>query len=264
MTERLDQQLSDSDTLRESEMSLLEHLGELRTRLVFSALAIVVGAVFAYSIIGELLSVFSRPFELAFSESQMIGTGPAEAFILKLKFAFFAGIVLASPVVFFQIWLFVSPGLHEHERKLALPFLFFTTALFVSGITFCYFAVLPFAYEFFAEQYRSIGIAPTIRISEHLTFLVRVLLVFGIVFEMPVLAFFLGRIGIITDRMLIGWFRHAVVVIFIVAAILTPPDVVTQFLMALPLLALYGVSILLVRYTAPKESSKSSVKNTNT
>lgn len=230
-------------------MDLFEHIGELRKRLIISAVAIVALAGIAFMYANPLFQLASEPFFSAFPDKQLIGTGPAEAFILKLKVAFFGGFMLALPIIFWQLWLFIAPGLYEHEQRLVLPFVFFTTIMFLGGVVFCFTVVMPFAYEFFEKQYTSIGVQPTIRISEHLALLLKAMFGFGLVFEMPVLAFLLGRIGLITAATLIQGARYAVVIIFLLAAILTPPDVLTQFLMAGPLLLLYGLSILIVKFT---------------
>ncbi len=236
------------------EMGILEHLGELRKRLLISAVAITIGSIIAYLYSGPLFDLLSKPYFDSFSGASLIGTGPAEAFVIKLKVAVFAGIILVSPVLFLQLWLFIAPGLYESERKLALPFVFFTTLLFLIGVVFCYKFIFPVAFQFFNEQYRSIGVTPAVRLSEHLALIMQGLVAFGLIFELPILAFFLGRIGVINYKMLIAGSRYAIVVIFIVAAILTPPDVMTQLLMAGPLLVLYGFSILIVKYTAKKEA----------
>lgn len=243
----------------ELEMSLFGHLGELRSRLVKSILAILAGAIIAFLISGDIFDLLCAPFFEVFNEGSLIGTGPADAFILKLKVAFITGLVIVSPYLFLQLWLFISPGLLAHEKKMVLPFLLSTTSLFLLGISFAYKAVLPFAFNFFFEQYGSIKITPTIRITEHISFMVTALLSFGLVFEMPVLAYFLGRLGIITSTMMINSFRMAVVIIFIISAVMTPPDVFTQFLMAGPLLILYGLSILVVRSSERARSAAEAV-----
>ena len=233
-----------------SEMGLLDHLKELRKRLCLSLVAIVVGAVVAYEFSEVVFEWLCAPFYHAFPGQSMIGTGPAEAFILKLKVALFSGTLLACPVVFYQAWLFIAPGLYETEKRLVIPFVVSSTALMLLGVYFCYSIVLPFAFDFFHAQYQSIGLQPAIRLSEHLSTTIWSVLSFGAIFETPMLAFFLGRLGIIDHRTLLSGTRYAVVIIFILAAVLTPPDVLTQFLMAGPLLLLYGLSIVLVRYTA--------------
>lgn len=239
------------------EMSLFDHLRELRKRIFLVMIGVIAGACACYSYSGEIFDFLSRPYFAAFPENLLIGTGPAEAFMLKIKVAIFAGMLLSSPWTFMQLWLFVRPGLHDHERKLFAPFMIVSTSLFTAGVAFCYFVVLPFCFEFFAAEYRSIGITATIRISEHLSMMAQALLGFGAVFELPVLAFLLGRAGIITHDMLISGSRYAIVGIFIVSAVMTPPDVLTQLLMAAPLLALYGISILVVRYTGRKTLEES-------
>lgn len=237
-----------------ADMNLMDHLRELRTRLLYAFAAIAVATICCFMASAWLFDLLTRPFHETFSGFELIGTGPAEAFVLKLKAAFFAGIVLASPVIFMQVWLFIAPGLYEHERKMAVPFVIFTTLLFAIGVGFAYEIVIPYAFEFFKAEYQSIGVTPTIRISEFLSITIRILLGFGLVFETPMIAFFLGRLGLITDAFLIQYFRHAIVLIFIVAALLTPPDLVTQILMAVPLVILYGVSILIVRFTGRTET----------
>lgn len=231
------------------EMELMEHLAELRTRLLYSFAAVAVGAMLSYLFSEQVFALLSAPYFRSFPDNDLIGTGPAEAFLLKIKVSLFAGAILASPLVFFQVWRFVEPGLLEQERRLVVPFVAATSLLFGGGVWFCYEAVLPFAFSFFAEQYGSIGVTPAIRLSEHLSLMMKTLLGFGLVFEMPVLFYFLGRLGVVDSAMLIRSTRHAVVAVFVIAAILTPPDVVSQLLMAGPLLILYGVSIGVVRMT---------------
>jgi sec-independent protein translocase protein TatC len=194
---------------------------------------------------------------------QLIGTGVTEAFFTRLKVSFIAAIFVASPVIFFQAWGFIEPGLIDTERRLAIPFVIAATFFFVSGAAFCYVFVFPVGYAFFLEEYANIGVAPQIRISEYLSFASRMLLAFGITFEMPVLTFFLARLGLVDHRMLIKWARYAVVVVFIVAAALTPgPDVASQMLMAAPLLLLYvlsiGVAYLFGRRPKPAEDEAES------
>ncbi|RMG42425.1 MAG: twin-arginine translocase subunit TatC [Candidatus Dadabacteria bacterium] len=241
-----------SDT--EKEMTILDHLADLRSCLLRSFVAVILAALLAYYFSTDIFEILSKPFGDAFQGANLIGTGPAEAFILKLKVSLFSGLLFAAPIIFFEIWRFISPGLYPAERRLFLPFILATTALFIAGVAFCFFVVMPFAYQFFNAQYKSVGVAPTIRISEHLALLVRAMIGFGAVFELPVLSYFLTRAGIIDAEMLTGGIRYAIVVSFIVAAVLTPPDVLTQFLMAGPLILLYGLSILVAK-VARRDSS---------
>ena len=227
------------------EMPFTQHLDELRTVLVRSSIGILLCGILAFAWSNELFELLSYPLSAGFEKPKLIGTGPAEAFIVKLKVALITGIIAACPNTFLQVWFFVAPGLKTEEKKYAIPFVFFTTFFFVSGVLFCFFQVLPFAFSFFETEYKSIGVAATLKIGEYLSFVTKLIFVFGAIFELPVLSFFLTRIGLITHQWLIKYFRIAIVTIFIAAAILTPPDVATQVLLAIPLVVLYGLCILI-------------------
>ncbi len=224
-------------------MSLIGHLEELRSRLVKALLAIAVGFVPSYVFADRLFTVLREPLLRACPDCTLIGTGPTEAFFTKIKVAFIAALFLASPGVFYQLWRFVAPGLYAHEKRYVWPFVGFCSFFFVLGGGFCYAVVLPIAYAFFIGQFELIAVEATLRISEYLSFTSRSLLAFGITFQLPVLSFFFSRLGLLTHRTLIGAFRYAVLLIFVLAAILTPPDAVSQILLAGPLILLYGVSI---------------------
>jgi sec-independent protein translocase protein TatC len=226
-------------------MPLTEHLEELRTRLIRGLAAIGLAFGGCYYFATELVTWLTLPLIAAEADSaRVIGTGVTDAFFTKLKVSFIASIFVASPVIFYQTWGFISPGLYRREKRLALPFTIAATFFFVSGAFFCYEVVFPVAFRFFLAEFTSLTIAPDIRISEYLTFAARMLLAFGITFQLPVAAFFLARIGLITHHTLIGGTRYAVVGIFLLAAVLTPgPDVASQLLMAAPLLILYGLSV---------------------
>lgn len=226
-------------------MPLTAHLEELRTRLVRALVAVAVGAIACWLVIEHLIAFLLAPLErLRPAESLVIGTGLTEAFFTKLKVAVIGGIFVAAPVVFYQAWRFVAPGLYDRERRVALPFSLAASFFFVAGAAFCYWLVFPVAFQFFLKEYGTIGVEPALRISEYLTFASRMLLAFGVTFELPVATFFLARVGLVTHRTLIEWWRYAVVGIFVAAAVLTPgPDMASQFLMAAPLLALYLLSI---------------------
>ncbi|MBI3767502.1 MAG: twin-arginine translocase subunit TatC [Deltaproteobacteria bacterium] len=231
--------------MRDATMPLTAHLEELRWRLIKAIAAVAVAFAVCYGFSEQVFALLTRPLVGAGDEHLLlIGTGVTEAFFTRLKVTLIAAIFASSPVLFYQAWGFVAPGLYTNERRTALPFVLAGTFFFVSGAWFCYVVVFPVGYAFFLEEYRTIGVAPTIRISEYLSFASRMLLAFGVTFELPVVTFFLARIGLVTHRMLISWFRYAIVVIFIVAAVLTPgPDAASQFLMATPLVVLYIISI---------------------
>ena len=226
-------------------MPLTAHLEELRWRLIKSLLAITLAFVATYNFSDQLFAFLTRPLtSLNQGPVELIGTGVTEAFFTKLKVSFIAAIFLASPMLFHQAWLFVAPGLYDQEKRYARPFVVFATIFFVAGAAFCYVVVFPVGYRFFIDEYQSIGVSPAIRISEYLTFTARMLLAFGLTFELPVVTFFLARLGLVTHQTMLAYARYAVLVIFIVAAVLTPgPDIASQLLMAGPLLVLYAASI---------------------
>jgi sec-independent protein translocase protein TatC len=230
----------------EARMPLLEHLKELRGRLIRSVIAIAVGFLLAYAGADRLFAALTWPLHAAAHGKTvlLIGTGVGEAFFTKMKVALIAGLFIASPVVFYEIWKFIAPGLYESERRMAMPFVIFATIFFLAGGYFCWAVVFKIGYAFFLNQYASIGVTPTIRISEYLAFSAKLLIAFAITFEMPIFAFFLTRLGLIDHRMMLVYFRYAVLAIFIVAVALTPPDMISPFLLAIPLLALYGLSVL--------------------
>jgi sec-independent protein translocase protein TatC len=228
----------------EARMPLIEHLTELRTRLIRALLAVLVGFLLAYAFADQLFALLTWPLRSAGHDKVMlIGTGVGEAFFTKLKVALIAGLFIASPAVFLEIWKFIAPGLYQSERRLAKPFVFSATVFFLAGGYFCWAVVFRIGYAFFLAQYASIGVTPTLRISEYLAFSSKLLLAFGITFEMPIFAFFFTRLGLIDHRGMIHYFRYAVLAIFVVAVALTPPDMVSPFLLAIPLLLLYGLSI---------------------
>ncbi len=228
----------------EARMSIVEHLQELRVRLLRAAIAIAVGFIVAYAIDEQIFAALTWPIrEVSHGKVLLIGTGVGEAFFTKIKVALIAGLFIASPAVFYEIWKFIAPGLYQSERRMARPFVISATLFFLAGGYFCWAVVFKIGYAFFLSQYASIGITPTIRISEYLEFSTKLLLAFGITFEMPIFAFFLTQLGILDYKMMIHYLRYAILAIFIVAAALTPPDMISQFLLAIPLLALYALSI---------------------
>lgn len=226
-------------------MSLTAHLDELRTRLIRALIGIGFGFAICYALAEPLVAFLIRPLStLRPDQALVIGTGVTEAFFTKLKVCLIGGLFLASPVVFYQLWQFVAPGLYHTEKRVALPFAIAASFFFIAGAGFCYYFVFPVAYEFFLQEFAALEITPQIRISEYLSFSTRMLLGFGVTFELPVVTYFLARLGLVTHRTLIEYLRYAVVAIFIVAAVLTPgPDIASQMLMAAPLSILYILSI---------------------
>ncbi len=172
------------------------------------------------------------------------------AFFVALKVSFFAAIVASLPIILSQLWLFVAPGLYANEKKMIIPFILGGTIMFLVGVLFAYYIVTPFGFDFLIT-FGSFKFTPLINIEDYVGFFTKIMFGFGIAFELPVFAYFLALLGMINDRQMISFFKYAVIIIFVVAALLTPPDVLTQLLMAGPLIILYGFSILIVRMVNP-------------
>jgi len=226
-------------------MTLTEHLEELRWCLLKSVLAIVIASCICYFFSDLVFGFVVAPLRRNLQPGQnLIGTGVTEAFFIEIKVALAAGVFFSCPVIFYQLWRFIAPGLSGRERRWVLPFVLCATLFFLGGAFFCYQIVLPVAFKYFVEQYETMGVSPAIRIGEYFTFFFRMVLAFGVTFELPVFTFFLVRLGIWDYRFMLRSFRYAILVIFILAAILTPtPDVINQCLLALPMLVLYVLSI---------------------
>jgi len=174
------------------------------------------------------------------------------AFFVALKVSFFAGLLGALPFILYQLWLFVAPGLYSNEKKMVIPFVVGGSIMFFIGVLFAYYIVTPFGFQFLIT-FGSFLYTPFINIEDYVGFFTKIMLGFGVAFELPVFAYFLALLGLVTDRTLIDFFKYAVVIIFVLAALLTPPDILTQLLMAAPLVLLYGVSILIVRMVNPAQ-----------
>ena len=230
---------------RDPTMTFTEHLEELRWGLIKSFAAVVLAFFSCFFFSDRIVAFMVAPLKRGLQPGEsLIGTGVTEAFFFEMKVALVAGVFLASPVIFYQIWRFIAPGLNESEKKLVIPFVLFTSFFFIAGAYFCYWGVLPVAFQYFIEQYRSLDVSPEIRIGEYFTFFSRMVLAFGITFELPLFTLFLVRLGIWDYRFMWRTFRYAIIVICIVAAILTPgPDIASQLLLAVPLTILYLLSI---------------------
>jgi sec-independent protein translocase protein TatC len=225
------------------EMSFLDHLEELRWRIFKCLIAVGICAVPCGVFWKEIFDVVMiYPLRLADPQPKLIYTSPAEAIILSIKIAITGGIIAAAPVVFYQIWRFISPGLYKKEKVVILPVVFASTLFFLLGIGFAYFTV-PFVISFLT-RFAAGKLDALYRSQEYLGFLIKLAMAFGVVFELPVLSYIFTKLGFLTPKILISKIRYAIVIIFILAAILTPPDVVSQVFLAVPLLVLYGISIV--------------------
>lgn len=226
-------------------MTLTEHLEELRWCLLRSVLAVLLGSTVCYFFSNAIFAFMVAPLREYLQPGQgLIGTSVTEAFFSEIKIAIAAGVLFTCPYIFYQIWRFIAPGLSGGEKKLVLPFVLCATLFFLGGAYFCYRIVLPVAFKYFVEQYNTMGVLPAIRIGEYFTFFFRMVLAFGITFELPVFTFFLVRLGLWNYRLMIRSFRYAIIGIFVLAAMLTPtPDIINQSLLALPMLVLYVASI---------------------
>ncbi|RXJ79165.1 twin-arginine translocase subunit TatC [Arcobacter sp. F2176] len=234
---------------------LKPHIADLRKRLIISVLTLVVAFFACFTFYEPILNWMMVPIEAVLpAKSQMVAVEIQETFFTALKVAFFSGFILSLPVIFWQLWLFLAPGLYDHEKKLVIPFVFFATLMFLSGSAFAYYVVVPFGFEFLIN-FGSAVVTVLPSIGKYVGFFTKLLFGFGIAFELPVITFFLAKIGLVDDKMLKDFFKYAIVIIFIVSALLTPPDVLTQFLMAGPLILLYGASIYIAKVFNPADTS---------
>lgn len=226
---------------------LTEHLSELRDRLVKSFIAVGVCFVLAYFFKEQLFKVLIAPLVTAMEQSgtdaKMIFTGLPEAFFTYLKVSLLAGIMVASPVLFYQFWMFVSPGLYRNEKKYFLPIVILSVIFFIIGALFGYFIVFPYGFTFFLG-FSTPNIQAMPSMKEYLGFASKMLLAFGMVFELPLVITFLARMGLVSVPFLRKNRKYAILLFFVVAALITPPDVITQCMMAVPLMILYEISIL--------------------
>lgn len=240
-------------------LPIFEHLAELRNRLLWSIVAMVVGTGLCYIFVEDIYGFLVRPLAEAMGpgdSQRLIYTNLTEAFFTYIKVAIFAGCFLTFPIVATQIWMFISPGLYKKEKRTILPFLIASPILFFMGGGLVYFVVLPLAWKFFLS-FQSSGESTVLpimleaRVGDYLDLVMTLIFAFGLCFQLPILLALLAKAGIITADWLVKKRRYAIVVVFIVAAFLTPPDIISQISLAIPLMALYEISIFIIRRTAP-------------
>jgi sec-independent protein translocase protein TatC len=236
------------------------HLVELRKRLGLSVLSVFIAFIVAFTFHEIILEWITAPLNEALDQVAHLSKKAADgmvtthqvggAFFVAIKVSFFAGLIGALPYILYQIWLFIAPGLYNNEKKMIIPFVAGGSIMFMVGVLFAYYVVTPFGFQFLIT-FGSFLYTPLINIEDYVGFFTKILMGFGIAFELPVFAYFLALLGLVTDKTLKDFFRYAVLIIFVLAALLTPPDVLTQLLMAAPLIVLYGVSILIVKAVNP-------------
>jgi len=246
--------------MADEKQPFLGHLEELRRRLVICAIAIGIGFIFSYVFAKQLFYYLILPLTKVLPEdSRLIFTNLPEMFIAYIKVALVAGIILAIPIIFYQLWMFLAPALYQKEKKYIIPFVLFSSILFAAGALFGYLVVFPYGFKFFVS-FATEDIQALPSVKQYFSFAIRLLLAFGLVFEMPIVVLFLTKIGLITPDKMKKFRKFAILGSFILAAILTPPDVATQLMMALPIIILYEISIFLSKTMYRKKEGESDVK----
>jgi sec-independent protein translocase protein TatC len=228
----------------EDKLPFTGHLEELRKRLIICFIAVGIGFAISYGFKEKIFEILIIPLVKAMQEGdKLVFTGIPEAFFTYLKVAFLCGLMLASPVILYEFWMFVAPGLYQKERRLLLPIVILSSFFFIGGALFGYFVVFPIGFKYFLG-FASEHIRPLPSMKEYMSLSSKMLLAFGLVFELPLIITFLARLGLISVAFLRKNRKYAILIIFIVAAILTPPDAVSQVLMAIPMMVLYEISII--------------------
>ena len=242
--EQADADSPSPDEVDSYRMTLLEHLTELRGRLIRAGIGVLIALAVALPLGGRLFDFLIAPAQGKLHEGQFIAKKLYEAFMTDLKVGFFGALILAFPIIAWQAWGFVAPGLYKRERRMVVPFVILATLLFIGGIAACYYGILPYAIEFFSDYNAKRGFASLLTVSDYLSFIMRFLVAFGVVFETPLVIFFLARMGLVTAPGLRRFRRYAIVLGFALSAMITPPDPGSQIAVALPFILLYEVGIL--------------------
>jgi sec-independent protein translocase protein TatC len=252
------------------QMTIWEHIGELRSRLFRAAIALFLGAGVAWAFRVKILAWLVRPYEKAWMERGMPGApelqtlSPGDVFVGYLELSLVAGVIAAAPVIFYQLWSFVSPGLYSKEKRFVVPFVFFSTALFLSGVAFAYYVAFPFTFGYFFSLLGQVSDSGTVltqrpTLEFYIDFATRMLLAFGAVFELPLFLTFLALAGIVTPMQLLKFSRWAVILSFVVGAIATPgPEITSQVAVSGALVGLYFLSVVVAFIVAPKKKDDES------
>jgi sec-independent protein translocase protein TatC len=246
--------------------TLIGHFAELRRRVIIIVLAMVIASSISFVFVDEIYAFLTQPLANSMKEGdtqRLIYTGLTEGFFTYIKVALFTGVFVSFPFLLIQIWRFIAPGLYANERKTFFPFLMATPVLFFAGAACVYYVVMPTAWPFFLS-FQTPGAADGLaiqleaRVSEYLDLIMTLIFAFGLCFQIPVLLTLLGRAGIISADTLVKGRKYAIVLVFVLAAFLTPPDIMSQVMLAIPILALYEVSIILIKLSTKGRASKSS------
>ena len=242
-----------------AKMGFLEHLDELRRRIVSASIAVAVGVLVCFAFINRIVDFILAPTRAALPPGvKMIYTQPGEAFSLYVQIALIAGAVAAAPWIMFQVWMFIAPGLYSNEKKLAIPFVLFTTIGFVLGAAFNHYIAFPFMMAFFAS-FNTADLAFMPRLEDTFGLYTKMLLGMGIVFQMPTVVFFLAKMKLLTARFLVSNFKYAFLIIFVAAAVITPTgDMMTQTIFAAPMVGLYLLSIVIAWVVNPRSKTAQS------
>ena len=245
------------------EMTFLEHLEDLRKRLWYSFLAVFIVVIPAWVFSKDVYALLAKPVTQYLPEGmKMAYTSLTAPFMLYIKVSFLTALFVTAPFIFLQIWYFIAPGLYQKERKYVVPFVLFTSVFFFLGAAFGYFVVFPWACRFFLSLGKDFN--PVLKVDEYFSFTLRVLLGIALVFELPTLVFFLSKIGLITSRWMVKNFKYAVLAVFIIAAVITPtPDMVTQSILAVPMLVLYGLGIVIAFFFGRERKTRKEKKEKN-
>jgi sec-independent protein translocase protein TatC len=242
---------------KEKELGFLDHLEELRGRIIKCLISIILLSIAAYVFSDQLLEFITRPIP------QVYFMAPTEAFSTRIKISLIAGIIVSLPVIFYHAWKFITPGLFEKEIKLIIPAVLSSTLFFLVGVVFCYWLVLPLSMKFLLG-FGTDKLKPMIQIKDYISFISYMILAFGSVFELPVISYFLGKLGVITPSTLRKGRRYAITGILVLAAVITPPDIFSQLMLAGPLYILYEVSIIVVKITQKKKLASQAEAEENT
>ena len=242
-----------ADQIDSDNQTLVDHLVELRTRLIRSALFVFVASALCYGYSEELFNIIRAPIEPYLQGGGLVFTAPMDKFMAHIKIAILGGVVLSCPFWIYQVWKFVAPGLYSKEKNLTLGFILSGTFLFLLGVCFSYFVAFPLAFDFLMNFGGSVD-KPMITIDAYLSFMTTTTLMFGVAFELPMVIIVLGMLGIVSQKFLREKRRYAVVILSVVAAILSPPDVMSMVLMMIPMLILYEVGVFAVGFFEKKRA----------